>query len=614
MKRKNTLPLVCLLAFALSGCSLDGSMEKADKTDYKTESVKVYREKGTHDKVIDVRFYKPTPNIPYISVTRYFKEFFKTDVTLRKGSGIFAYYHPAGGYMAFDGERDVFYISNADDFQDHPDLVSVSKKYFLNGQKVVFSPSSVKTIDLYGYGIDIHYDSDEVYAPLSFLSCFSGGINLIQAAYNGKDIYVCDYYGSLTGERRDPEYFKDTYFSVLGDFSTERPKDLIDYTYNQLCMMFDNDRGYTSQLLFGDLNLLSIGLNGILEMYYPSIKQGLLSANKEEYYKAYIELFMGLDDRGHTNALMMTDLDNPYVNGNDHTFFVNTVRGDLNDPELGDLADEFITRNHSSWVTEPYANALKATFGENAKTGNFYYAYDAAHTTAYVGFDSFVVDYVGWDNFFKGKTQESPLDTYGFVRNGLYQALHDGATNFVLDMTCNGGGETTAMAGLVGLFNASIGYQTLTSSLNTYRIEFDYGVDINLDGKWDDSDVAEAKKFEALNVGVLTSSNCFSCGNTFPSYMQQLGYKIMGAKTSGGSCAITYEFTADGLPYLRSSHFMIGESPVGKNLDDGVAPDFDIASVVASALGENSLSLEEAAPYFYDLGLISNYLETAYAE
>ena len=95
--------------------------------------------------------------------------------------------------------------------------------------------------------------------------------------------------------------------------------------------------------------------------------------------------------------------------------------------------------------------------------------------------------------------------------------------------------------------------------------------------------------------------------------MQQKGFKTMGGKTSGGSCAICYEFTADGLPYIRSSHYMIGLNPDGSNIDDGVTPDFDIAVEVAKAQGVDTLTRQEAAPYFYDLELISNYLENAYA-
>ena len=614
MKKKSLL-LVCLLGLSLGGCGLVGyPLINGDPTGYEEKEVKIYREANKSDKTIALRFYDEAPNVPYIGVSSYFKEFFKTEMSMSRGGDIFAYAHPAGGVMAFDVANDVIFISYAEAFHSHPDLDSSSSKTFLSLKSAYTTKQSLEAIDLWNYDIDVHYDSFDAYLPLTFLSSFAGGISLIQVAYNGEDVYVCDFYGSLTGERRDQKYYKDTYFSVLGDYSKERPEDLINYSYNQLCLMFDHDRGYTSQLLFGDLTLNSIGLDGILELYYPSIKEGLLSKDKETYQKAYIELFMGLDDRGHTSCLLRTPMNNPYVDGNDDAFYVNTVLADKEDSHLSSLASEYIERQNTGWVDEPYLNSLKAAFGENVKNGEFYYHFDDESSTAYVGFDSFYTSYRKWDDFYNHKTDQIPLDTYSFVRSSLYRALEDQATNFVLDITCNGGGDTGAMAGVVGLFNEGKCTQSQTSTLNDYRIQFDYVVDINLDGVCDDLDVAEAKRFESLNVGVLTSSNCFSCGNTFPAEMQQLGYKTMGAKTSGGSCAIAYEFTADGLPYIRSSHIMIGAKDDGTNLDDGVTPDLDIASTKARELGVASLSLEEAAPYFYDVELISNYLESAYPE
>ena len=59
---------------------------------------------------------------------------------------------------------------------------------------------------------------------------------------------------------------------------------------------------------------------------------------------------------------------------------------------------------------------------------------------------------------------------------------------------------------------------------------------------------------------------------------------------------------------------MIGTGVNGKNLDDGVTPDYDIPAEMAKALNVDELSLSEAAPYFYDVELVSNYLESAYAE
>ena len=622
MIKKNSLPLICLLAFTLSGCIFyDGSAlcpprsHYVDEANYRTEKVKVYRTFYEYDKTIDIRFYNDTPNIPYINVIDYFREFFKTGLTVSTDGDVTRYWHPGGGTMSFNPRKNTIYLHDIDDFNYHPDFDYENSKTFLEYKDPKITSGIDKVIDLSSYHIDIHSTSSGlIYAPLTLLSCFAGGLSLIQTAWNGESIYVCDCYGSLTGGTRGPYYFKDTYFNVLSDIATKRPQDMIEYSYNQLCMMFDNDRGYTSQLLFGDTNLISMGLNGLLETFYPSIKAHLLSEDKATYYKGFHELFMGLFDGGHTTPLLYTEIENPYVEGNDYTGYTNIVSACLEDPLLAPLAEEYIHRSEANNVTEPYENALSAAFGDMTKRNGFYYYYDETHATSYIGFDSFFVDYEQWDAFYAGTKEQTPRDTYGFVRDSMYQALEDGATNVVLDMTCNGGGDTGALMGLLGLFDKAIGHQTLTNTLNKSSVTENYGVDINLDGIWDEVDVLQAARFEALNIGVLTSSYCFSAGNTFPSEMKKLGYKTLGTKTSGGSCAITFEFTGDGLPYLRSSHCMIGTGVNGKNLDDGVTPDYDIPAEMAKALNVDELSLSEAAPYFYDVELISNYLESAYAE
>ena len=72
------------------------------------------------------------------------------------------------------------------------------------------------------------------------------------------------------------------------------------YSYNQLCFTFDNLRGMTTQLAFKDSNLIGIGVDGILEHYYPEIKKLLLSESMSDYKKGLMYLFSGFNDGGHT--------------------------------------------------------------------------------------------------------------------------------------------------------------------------------------------------------------------------------------------------------------------------------------------------------------------------
>ena len=69
--------------------------------------------------------------------------------------------------------------------------------------------------------------------------------------------------------------------SVLEDFDTPRSEDMALYNYGQLCFNFDNLRGYTAQLIFGDNNLLTLGLDGLLTKYYPDDIEYAIKKKKE---------------------------------------------------------------------------------------------------------------------------------------------------------------------------------------------------------------------------------------------------------------------------------------------------------------------------------------------
>ena len=361
---------------------------------------------------------------------QYYKEFFSTDYSMEEDDGIYTFKNADGGGYIFDTRLDDVTITDIKTFDADPNFVTTTSKTFLSETGSSSSTMHDKIISLKSYGIDIHGDKDDAYVPLTLLSNFSGGPQFYQVAYNGKDIYVLDMMGVMyPGGKRDTQYFKDTYYEVIGDVAASRPEDLAKYSYNQLCLSFDNERGYTSQLVFG-------------------------------------------------------------------------------------------------------------------------------------------------------------------------------AKYLVLDLSTNGGGDEAALCGIMGLFNKAESSMAFNNVMHRGRSTTDYGVDINLDGECDAADVAEAEGFD-FKVAVLTSKCSFSCGNLLPSLMKEAGYKIVGEQSGGGSCAVTYEFTADGLPYVRSSYSCLSNER-GDNIDTGVPLDYDIAKELGG------LSREEAAPHFYDAKLISTYLEGAY--
>ena len=165
-------------------------------------------------------------------------------------------------------------------------------------------------------------------------------------------------------------------------------------------------------------------------------------------------------------------------------------------------------------------------------------------------------------------------DTFSFIRSSFYRALEDGAENVVIDLSTNGGGNSGALCGIVGIINKGKCDFAMVDVVNRTRNTQKYGIDFNLDGEFDEKDVEELEKF-TFNVGVLTSQYSFSCGNLLPSILKELGCKILGQRSGGGSCSILYATTADGVSFYHSSFHCLSNGS-GDNVDTGVELDFEI--------------------------------------
>ena len=614
MKKNYSRLLMSLAGLSLlTGCGYSFSFNYyyTDDATFETKKVDIYRkceEKTVEgvkvnvpvvDKQIELRFYSETPNIPYISVKEYYKEFFSNNVRVERNN--YQYLVSSfGSYLLFDIKDDILRANTLDGFSIHTESVEVNGRSFLNAVNTTSTTEVERVINLRTYNIDIHGDKDEVYVPISFLSIFSGGDWLYNVTYNGKAIYVIDRYGTLSnGISRSYRYYNynNQYLETILDTDTPRSRDIVNYTYGQLCLEFDHFRGYTSQLMMGDNNLVTLGLNGLLEQYHPIIKQLLLSTNMKEFYYGYSVLMYGLSDGGHT------------VNLTSETEDIGAQAIDLSQyPNTYNMLEKALQiENVKSNYYIPFKKAKTAIF-ELEEGVNKYYKYDAASKTAFLGFNSFSFDAAAWDTFYKeGKSpDQAPVntDTYAYIRSKFYQAKADGAENVVLDLTTNGGGNTAVLLGIVGLLNGAKATMTMNDTFAKTKQVGYFTIDINLDGKFDSLDVNEANKFD-FNVGVLTSNYSFSCGNLLPSLLKEMGIKIIGERSGGGSCAITLNSTLEGTIMARSTFKCLSNNN-GDNIDSGVPTDFTIA------LKQTEEGYD--ASDFFDIATIGEYLSSAYKE
>ena len=435
-------------------CSVNGNSYQDDER-FEEKALNVYEEANSpSENKFNCRFYEKTPNIPYVNVKSYYSRFFAHDDYLLERDDFVYELSGNGGALRMDAKNNIFSYKNISAFSNHNKSIESNGKIFLKGSKTTKSGYVSKFIDLDDYHIDIHSDGSDVYVPLSFLSIFSGGSWMYNIAYNGKDIFVIDRQGILSdGVSRDYTYYGEKYTSPMKDYDTPRSEDVIKYNYGQLCLSFDHFRGYTSQLAYGDNNLLTLGANGILEEYYPKVKALLLSKDKKQYYAGY-NLFMGgMYDGGHTASLMLSDSE----------LGINSIVNNLSREEFAKEIDFFSSTFYQPMLLKnvyslafgtakskvfPYVPDTRSINPEAPAPVYNYYMYDETTKTSYIGFDSFATDNRAWDDFYNNnKTpDQAPVDTdsYAFIRSCFYKALDDKAENLVLDLSTNGGGNTSA--------------------------------------------------------------------------------------------------------------------------------------------------------------------------
>ena len=554
MKLKRLFFAIGLLAFGLSFSSCSNEEGK-----YETKEVKIYTEKGKADHSIDLRFYSENPNVPYVGVNQFVEKFFSMEFTLNKKEQIYTY-TSGKSKLIFDTKNELLSICNLTGMISNDEVDNVGTPIIK--KEVVGNNSKTKVIDLNDYEILTYAGGNDAYVPLNLIDNMLGGIGSIDVTYSGGNIYYIDSDGLFLEK---PSNFDDYGTDITDGYKddVERSEDMIKYSYNQLRFTFDNLRGLTSQLIFKDINLLSLGVDGILELYYPNIKKLLLSKSMKDYKKGLVYLFAGLSDGGHTTL------------SDKNVMSENLIMQLLQDEDSPLFFTQFITsaiKEQSS--EEKIKETKKALLGVN-KDDKFYYVKDTKYNTnmAYIAFDKFVSNRNLWDKYYNGDksvlAELEKSDTYAFVRSSLIKAKNDGVKTVVFDFTTNEGGEIYAVACVLGLINGSVSKTTENDYISSLRTQTTYYIDTNLDGKYDKDDEKFSKEL-GLNIVMMTSSNAFSSGNLLPALMKESGFTVVGEKTRGGSCAVSIDSTAEGIPFTRSSHIFVTDNS-GDNLDDGVS-------------------------------------------
>ena len=199
---------------------------------------------------------------------------------------------------------EIFTICGIDELSTHPDFKESNSTIFLKQDESKKTTQIPTTVALKSYSINTYKSDGDAYVPVTLISNIVTGCSLFIIVYNEKDLYEFDYQGQLSDNLpRTDAYYGEEYSAPMIDETKPRQEDMIAFSYNLICLMIDHFRGYTTQMEFVDNNIVSLGLNGTLEKYYPIIKELLLSTDRITYLAGTLGLFYGLSDGGHTGLL-----------------------------------------------------------------------------------------------------------------------------------------------------------------------------------------------------------------------------------------------------------------------------------------------------------------------
>ena len=564
-----------------------------------TQQVPVNRG-GEEDGTVCLLFFEDMPSVPYISVAD-FQEMMLPGTTIKvskTGKGEYLLEGPyanatvntvtdqfsSDDYMAFTNQMGLV--------QEGMDNVGGGEAPFLRYNHQELTPASATvTFDFKKYGIDLRGDEKAVYFPFATISDIFSDTNFHVAGYNGEKVIV------LTGGDADVAKLEPERAKELLEAET-RDKDMAAFCYAELCFVIDHFYGMPGRSpLEGGIQ--NDGLDKTLDVieHGPTIKKLLKSTNTDEYFFGMKSLQVLLHDGGHTNLMV------------DYNLFMAPAE----EYEMQEYFEEWKEGNKEFEGTYPYLyqplmDLIEEIMDESKREMISIYrpstsdeTYYKEGDTAFLMYDSFgPINNDAWKEYYdNGCTGETPAIDEEFkgdlsvVLDALKKASEDPEVkNFVVDLACNTGGDFDVLMAMSVLMGGPNYYYSENLVTGQRQITY-FDVDSNFDGVFDEKD--KDVKYD-LNIAVLISNVSFSCGNLFPSLMQDMGFPIIGERSGGGSCAVHPFITPEGMQFQISSARDRLANKKWENIDGGVEPNF----VIDVSSGDYSK--------FYDLATIKSFI------
>lgn len=410
-------------------------------------------------------------------------------------------------------------------------------------------------INLNDYNIIMYYADEKGYIPVSTFFDIFGTRTGITFSYGGKYAVITNGpYNRLNTDDDNKSLYDYVYEAEAG----ERPQDIAEYTYYELCLNLDINYGLKTEhgIEFFDDFFMSVGLDDRLK-----------STDPYEAYEALTELAYGYLGDIHT-----TIEGNSGYAGEDYELPYTDEKGNL------------VIKNHS--VSEEMSiKQMRLFYNARRKTditdeyGAIVKFYEEVGDTAYITFDEFTMSSYDYYN----PSAKNYIDiiyqysTIGLViyANKMITRENSPVKNVVIDLSNNFGGAVDAAVYMLSWIMGTAEVNYTNSDLGSmYTCK--YRADVNLDGKITDEDHLDLTKY---NVFCLVNNNSFSCGNFLPCMLDaSLTATILGQPTGGGACTVTRGALADGtlLYFSSQKKFCTIKNGVFYSVDKGIAPDFYI--------------------------------------
>ena len=543
-----------------------------------TEKVVPVVTKVAPDSEVTLRFYDAMPDVAYISAADFQSIVLPGSVMTVTHTGVGEYtLANADATAVVNIGTDVFVTDQFDAFTNQMGLLQpgMANVYYdgmpyVRFKSVTYSPAKVTTyLDLGSYGIDLHADGKgAVYFPFATLADLYSDLFYHHAGFNGEKVVANTSVNEVSLAEIDPDYNA----PLLA--RTERPADLVDFNYKELCFAMDHFYGFPGRVQYNEA-LKTKGLDRTLEEDIecgPTIKKLLLSDKLSDYMVGMLGL-LGVYFDGHTSM---------DITGNA------MKRGDTE--KYADLYQEYRASVAAHEDVTGFAmsslGSMMAMIADNQAVSSLRpksygegVTYVKKGDTAVCVFDSFNdLNEEAWNNYYEGKgpmptLENTEEDDMVIFLDALQKATADPEVkNLIIDISANGGGSADVVVAMTSLILGK-SYISQENTLTGQHALVEYEVDRNFNGVFDEAD---ADVRYDLNFAVLTSGMSFSCGNLFPSILKDGGVPVMGATSGGGACAIQAMCTADGFCFQISSFRARLSTLDGQNIDAGITPDLPI--------------------------------------